>query len=180
MSPSVSVCPSNEWIFSSSAAGRLQLTQNKSLLVSGRKWNTAHLLDIADDLLSLAAAVLRLEVNIEEMLQTFPLQTQLAILGAWQMTYVLNLAQKSRDQQHSVSDIWSDQMSVVMTSQRCTDRQGCLTLPGTLQFQGRPRSYHIKHALMPPTNSVSKLKLQRQIFLSGISLCISSIFPWVK
>lgn len=62
--------------------------------------------------------------------------------------------QKSRDQQRSVSDIRSDQMSVVMTSWRHTDRQGCLTLPGRLETQGEPRSYHIKHtihAVMPPT-----------------------------
>lgn len=95
MSTSVSVCPSNEWIFSSSTAAGLQLTQRESLLVSCRKWNTAHLLQITAAVLSLAVAVSRLEVHVEEMSQTVPSQTQLAALCAWQMTYVLNLARKA-------------------------------------------------------------------------------------
>lgn len=65
-------------------------SQCKSLQVLGRKLNTAHLLQITAAALSLAIAVSRLEVHIEEMSQAFPPQTQLSTLCAWQMTYVLN------------------------------------------------------------------------------------------
>lgn len=61
----------------------------------GRKQTTAHLLQITAAALSLAIAVLRLEVHIEEMSLALPPQTQLSTLCAWQMTYALNLALKA-------------------------------------------------------------------------------------
>lgn len=170
MPPSVSVCPSNKWIFSSSIAARLQLTQRESLLVSGRKWNTAHLLQITAAVLSLAIGLSGLEVHVEETSQTFPPQTQLATLCAWQMTYVLNLTRKA-DINCPVSQIFGLVKCLLSWLHGDTDRQGCLTLPGRLETQGEPRSYHIKHAihaLMAPTCSAP---LQPSTSSGGKSCC---------
>ena len=142
--------------FASSTAARLQLTQRESLPVSGRKWNTAHLLQITAAVLSLAVVVSKLEVHIEEMSQTFPLQTQLATLCAWQMTYVLNLTRRA-EINSAVSQTFGLIKCLLSWLHGDTQtRQGFFTLPGRLETQGEPRSYHIKHAihaLMPPTCS---------------------------
>lgn len=75
----------------------------------------AHLLQITAAVLSLAIAVLRLKVHIEEMLDISSpnVVSQSLCLANDLCTKSL---QKSRDQQCSLSDIWSHQMSVVMTS----------------------------------------------------------------
>lgn len=142
---------------SSSTAARLQLAQRESPMVLGRKWNTAHLLQITAAGLSLATVMTWLKVHVGEMSQIFPPQTQLATLCAWQMTYVLNLTRKAEIKEKKSSTVfWSHQMSVVMTSWRHIDRQACLTLPRRLETQGELRSYCIKHticALITPTCS---------------------------
>lgn len=170
MSLSVTVCPSTEWVFSSSSAVRLQLTQCKSLQVLGRKKNTAHLLEITASALSLAIAVSRLEVHTEVSLD-FPPQTQPSTLCAWQMTYALNLARKAEIS----SPVYQTLAHICCHAfVEHTDRWDCLTLHGKLaQGETRPHYINILHALMSPTFSVPLLKstsLWRHNFLSSIFL----------